>query len=255
MVVFPALALLIALGARHTLPLIRPARWPRAAQTGCWSRWRGRWPPGRRGIISAFLDLFNVEARQHVRYDADDALPRAAAFPPGTQVHIIAENVLPQTDAQHLANFLADDLVVLVEHPDTMSEVYFPMLARTVDHAFFIPPDEPHIAALIAGAFGAGPLVGSPYNVPPEKMLWLYYLPADPAASAGTEAAGGRPGGRIPDSGKKLTTGDTERGIFRESLYNSPSVLSEYSVVQSLPELAMHHPAAMLDRPRWLVVR
>ena len=190
-VVFPALALLIALGARYTLPLIWPARWPRAAQIGLLVALAGALAAGQAWYyFGPFLDLFNVEARQHVRYDADDALLRAAAFPPGTQVHIIAENVLPQTDAQHLANFLADDLVVLVEHPDTMSEVYFPMLVRTVDHAFFIPPDEPHIAALIAGAFGAGPLVGSPYNVPPEKMLWLYYLPADPAASAGTETAG-----------------------------------------------------------------
>jgi hypothetical protein len=190
-VVFPALALLIAVGARYTLPLIWPARRFRAAQTGLLVALAGALAVGQAAYyFGPFLDLFNVEARQHVRYDADDALLRAADFPPGTQVHIIAENVLPQTDAQHLLDFLADGLVVRVEHPGTMSEAYFPMLSRTVDHAFFVPPDDPHIATLIAGAFGAGLLYGSPYDVPPEKMLWLYYLPADPSAPADEPAVG-----------------------------------------------------------------
>jgi len=190
-VVFPALALLIAVGARYALPLIWRARWSRAAQAGLLVALAGALAVGQGAYyFGPFLDLFNVEARQHVRYDADDALLRAANFPPGTQVHIIAENVLPQTDAQHLLNFLADDLIVLVEHPDTVTETLLAALPRTVDHAFFVPADDQAVALRIASVFGAGPLYGSLYDVPPEKTLWLYYLPAVPAAPADDRAVG-----------------------------------------------------------------
>ena len=190
-VVFPALALLIALGARYTLPLIWPARWPRPLQTAALVGLAGGLAVGQAWYyFGPFLDLFNVEVRQHVDYDADDALLRAAKFPPGAQVHIIAENVLPAADAQHLLDFLADDLAVLVEHPGTISEVYLAALPRSVDHAFFIAPDDPQTALTIASVFGAGALTGSPYDVPPEKMLWLYYLPAALSAPGEESAAG-----------------------------------------------------------------
>ncbi len=179
-VVFPALVLLIALGVGETLALLWPRRWPGAAQTAlALILALALAVPGAVYYYGPFLDTFNVEVRQHVAYDVEDALLRAADFPPGTRVYVLVDGpALPQTDAQHLLNFLADGLRVFVSAPDEFTAM-LDALPRDTDAAIFFPPGDNTTLARLTGTFGPRPVTGSPHDdVPISKALWLFYVPA-----------------------------------------------------------------------------
>jgi hypothetical protein len=176
-VVFPALALLIALGIRYTLPLI----WPWRGQAAIMLALAGIIAVGQ-GLFyfGPFLDLFNREVRANVAYDVDDAMLRAQHFPPGTQVYIVADHVLPETDAQRLLNFLADHLTVLEIPPDQFATVPLANLPRTVDYAFFVAPSDGQTIGQLVAAFGPHDVQPSTTEPLREKGLALFYVPAQP---------------------------------------------------------------------------
>jgi hypothetical protein len=182
-VAFPALALLIAVGLRYTLALLWPPRWPEryqrlilAALVLTITTWQALY------YFGPHLDRFNKEVRLHVNYDVEDALLRAQDFAPFTEIHIFATRVLPQNDAQWFANFLADDLIVTIQAPEDVQVVDLKQLPREVDHAFFVPADEPATLATLEAVFGFYPIQTTPYDVPHGKALLLYYVPALPEA-------------------------------------------------------------------------
>ncbi|MBN2304907.1 MAG: glycosyltransferase family 39 protein [Anaerolineae bacterium] len=182
-VVFPALALLIAVGLRYTLPLVWPFRR---------ERFGARQAAPLLLILIAvgiavgqgyfyfgpFLDHFNNEVRDHVEYDVEDALLRAADFPPGTVIHIVGEKVLPQMDAQRFLNFLADDLQVRVYTPADMRASNLENMARDCDHVFFFAPDDVQTLAHLAEVFGLLRPERTPYDLPPHKGLLMVHIPA-----------------------------------------------------------------------------
>jgi len=185
-VVFPALALLIAVGIRYTLPLIWPQIVPIRWLT---ARTKTLFLAGLVALLVAdqiafyfgpFLDLFNSEARANSTADVDDALLRSVDFPAATQIHIVADQTLPQLDAQRLMNFLADDLNVLIHTKLDFQAADLNLLPRSVDQAFFLLPDDEISLVKLRVAF---PLLQGPYyttyDVPDGKALVLYYVPAE----------------------------------------------------------------------------
>lgn len=179
-VAFPALALLIALGIGEALALLWPHRWPDTAHTAlALILALALAVPGALYYYGPFLDTFNVEVRQHVAYDVEDALLRAADFPPGTHVYVLVDGpALPQTDAQHLLNFLADDLQVFVSAPDELTAA-LDAQPRDADAAIFFPPGDNTTLARLTETFGPHPVTDSPCeDVPIGKALWLFYVPA-----------------------------------------------------------------------------
>jgi hypothetical protein len=176
-VVFPALALLIAIGIRYTLPLI----WPWRGQAAIMVALAGIITVGQGAFyFGPFLDLFNREVRANVAYDVDDAMLRAQYFPPGTQVYIVADHVLPESDAQRLLNFLADHLTVLEFAPDEFATVPLPDLPRSADYAFFVAPTDRQTLGRLVAAFGPHDVQPSPAEPLPGKGLALFYVPAEP---------------------------------------------------------------------------
>ncbi len=181
--VFPALALLIALGIRVTLPLLWPPGWSFRPLAAAMIALALAIAVGQALFYyGPFLDLFEHEMRAFTNYDGDDAMLRSRDFPPGTQIYVIADHVLPQTDAQRLINFLTDGLLVYVESPDTVSEELLRLLPRTIDLAFYFPPDNADLLLMFDEVFGRHAVLGSPHTIPDGKMLGLYYVPADPNA-------------------------------------------------------------------------
>ncbi len=177
-VVFPALALLVAVGLRWTWRLVGP-----------WGRWRGA---AEKALIGAglgialwqgglyfgpFLDGFNQEVRAHIDYDVDDALLRARAFPPNTHLVIVGNDTLPEIDTRRHLAFLRDDLTVTVLTTAEFARLDFRLLPAEGDLAFFLPPDDPASIARVVSALGAAGPFESPYDLPREKMLVLYYVP------------------------------------------------------------------------------
>jgi len=190
-VAFPALALLIALGVRHTLSLLWPVRLPRRVPYGLA---RGLAFAPVLLVIAAitvgqayfyfgpFLDHFNVEVREHVEYDVEDALLRALDFPPGTEIHVVGYKTLPQLDAQRFLNFMADGLTVYMWEPHMLTEENIAGLSRANNQVFFFPADNIGTLATLASVFGTLRPRANPGAPVPDKSLLMVHIPADPDA-------------------------------------------------------------------------
>jgi 4-amino-4-deoxy-L-arabinose transferase-like glycosyltransferase len=178
--VFPALALLCAVGLRTTLALL----WP-----------DGLRPRARAVLLAALViaacagqawyyfdvhvPLFNVQYREAKRdRDLDDALFRSVGFPPGTQVHVISAVRCDPRYATQALQFLADGLDVDTLTPRDLSLEYLWDLPRTVDHAFFIEPDDETTLKLLRLFFALDLPAYTSYDIPADKQFVLYYAPA-----------------------------------------------------------------------------
>ncbi len=199
---FPALALLIAVGLRHTLALtgfpvlaaLLRDRQRASRVLATLVLLLGVGIAAGQGVyyFGPHLDRFNAEVREFPSADAEDALLRAADFPRVTFVHLVGTRLLPQRDAQHFADFLTDGLVVQVHAPDAITPILLHSLRRDVPHAFFVEPGERDVLALLAATFGTRPVQGTPSpRVPEGKALLLYYVPRDPFSPGPSPGAAG----------------------------------------------------------------
>ncbi len=178
-VVFPALALLIALGLCHTLPLLWPPRWPARAQTGLVAAlavfvaaWQVLF------YFGPFLRTFNAEARDYLDLDADDALLRAAALPPGTPIYLVGDKIQAQSDAQNFLSYLADGLIVQTFTPSAINQDMLAALPRDKTLAFFVGREDLTTFGRLLAAFGRQDLhyTTNP-DVPVDKQFVLYMVP------------------------------------------------------------------------------
>jgi hypothetical protein len=181
-VVFPALAVLMAAGLRYVPPLIWPGRWPRAILHTLMIAGAIAIAIGQGHFyFGPFLDRFNVEVRQHVFADAEDAMLRALELPPGTQVHLIGWDILPQSDAARFMGFMSDDYTVTVWHPGNVRIENLRLLPRNVPQAFYVLPSDTTTRIVLDAAFGELPAPQvSPNDIPPNRQFWLYLIPPDP---------------------------------------------------------------------------
>jgi 4-amino-4-deoxy-L-arabinose transferase-like glycosyltransferase len=179
---FPAVAILVALGIRGTLPMIWPASWPVCRQTALMIALAAIMAVGQ-GLyyFGTHLDHFEAEVRQQVDHDVEDALLRSAGFSPGTEVWLIGEGrMMVEIDAQRIANFFADDLVIVESLPFYVSAAELARLPRDRNLAFFFAPNDRRTLDKLLAVFGPRELQHTPYSdVPPEKAFVLFYVPAD----------------------------------------------------------------------------
>ncbi|NWF69041.1 MAG: glycosyltransferase family 39 protein [Chloroflexi bacterium] len=127
------------------------------------------------------LPGYNLQLRPVA--DAQDALFRALEFPAGTRVHLVGDIVFYEFDRQRMLAFLGRgdlqvDIVRHIAEGTEFTAAYLLALARDVDQAFFIERAED--AALLQQYFVVQGPFYSPYNVPPERQLALYYYEAAP---------------------------------------------------------------------------
>lgn len=203
-IVFPALPLLVAAGARYTLPLFWPPRAPTLAlrlSLGLRRRVRWRWPPRdvprhlRRVILALALaatglqityyfgphmTYYNRQLRLHHGFpDGYDAIFRTQDFPRDTQVYIISANPFSQMDAQGLSDFLRGGLYFTTLAAADLDEDYLKALRCGVDHAFFIQPGDTRTLALLRDHFYLRAPEYSSYGavIPDDRELVLYYAP------------------------------------------------------------------------------
>lgn len=178
-VAFPALALVLAIGLWSALQLLWPAP--------------GR--PERRNLLVGALALLLVAGQsayyfgdhlslvnhqyEHVK-DAEDALYRSVNFPPDTAVHIIVQGEVWDLNIKTLLRFWNLDLYVDAWYPAEISpDVLRSMVEMEVDHAFFIAPEDTGTLATVRRYFDLLPPQFSPFNIPAENQLALYYAPSD----------------------------------------------------------------------------
>jgi hypothetical protein len=200
---FPAVAILVALGIRVTLPMM----WPQPLPAG--GEGLEEIPPlclrrGGQGVRFALmlllaggiavgqavyyfdihLDHFTTEVRQQIDHDVEDALLRSADFTPGTEIWLIGSGrMMSQTDAQRIANFFADGLIVHTAFPSDLTAATFAALPRDRHMAFFFAPYDLRTLEELEIVFGPRDLQYTPYDdLPPDKAFVLFYVPAQIAA-------------------------------------------------------------------------
>ncbi len=174
-VVFPALALLMALGVRQVVPLILPSRIN--------ARFGAALIAGVILAISAIqavyyfgphLELYNQRMRP--RADEEDALFRSVPFPPGTRIHLVTRETLDSSYVQGVLGYLADHLSVTIITPDQVTPDYLLGLSRRIDHAFYVEPKDTLTPQTLGQYFSLLPPAYSPFNVPQDKQFALYYI-------------------------------------------------------------------------------
>lgn len=191
-VVFPALALLIAVGLCHLPPLLWPPRWSTGWQTALIAAlavviavWQAVF------YFGPFLRTFNVEARDYLTLDADDALLRAAVLPPGTPIYLVGNGILPQSDAQNFLSYLADGLIVQVIAPSAVTDEMLAALPRDHEVAIFVGRNDAATLNRLLITFGPQFLQYTTHpDVPPEKQFVLYRVP--PTGRSSGDVVGGR---------------------------------------------------------------
>ncbi len=179
-VAFPALMLLVAAGIREALRLLWPPHFPAdhvaelmtiiglglaVAQVAYY--------------FGPHLERYNQQIR--LVYDAEDAIFRSARFPPNTQVHIFTTETPGGAYLSGVAGYLSDGLTVFPIHPDDLTLTYLSSLPRGIDHAFYLEPGDASTLALVKTFYDVEGPFFSPYRVPADRQLALYYFKGIPA--------------------------------------------------------------------------
>jgi hypothetical protein len=175
-VAFPAIALVLALGAHETLQLIpatRTSKFPMILLAiGL-------------GIIQVtyyfgpHLSNFDNDFRRSRPYpDLEDVVYRSLDYPPGTQVHVVNPSIFDPNFAANFLYFFRDDLKTDGYVTGALNADLLAALPRTVDHAFFLSAGDVQTLSLLQTYYQSaleGPFF-SPYNGVPEKQLILFYV-------------------------------------------------------------------------------
>jgi hypothetical protein len=125
------------------------------------------------------LATFDANFREtRPNHDIEDAVYRALDFPPNTQVHIIGRGKFDVGYGLKFAAFFRDDLPTDGYFSPDLNAATLEALPRTVDQAFFIEAEDIETLILLQSAYKSaleGPFF-SPYNVAPERQFILFYV-------------------------------------------------------------------------------
>lgn len=170
-VVFPALALLIALGMRHAARLIVPRHTGIALLCAGLIASAGQTAYYFRQHLPAYNAQFNAAAV------VDDMLFRMGTLPLDTHVYIIGEAVVRYDDVTAYARYKdRRDLSFTILHPSEVTPDFVRELLAVGRLAFFIEAAQPQVAAVLGQAYDLGRVHLSPYDLPPGDQYLLYFV-------------------------------------------------------------------------------
>ena len=128
--------------------------------------------------FNTHLPLYDQQFRAALAYpDGQDAVLRARDFPAGTQLHLISQQPIAPDYVHGLLSFIRPDLALTIMPPEALTEAYLDALPRGVDHAFFL---EAYDIASLDRLRARMPLQVaqySPYDLTLEQQFVLYYVP------------------------------------------------------------------------------
>jgi hypothetical protein len=182
---YPAIAMTIGAGICYVLPMLL------------------YWLPNRKGVLAVTVVIvavicivqvnyyFNEHVpvlRQQVRNwnpfpDTVDAALRAANFPAGTQVYLIADVIPDRNIPKDILSLYRWNKPLPQVRVDTLysnqvTDVFLKSLTVDKDYAFFIPIDHEALLNQIRSVFVLdAPQFTAQNDIVPEKMFLLYYAP------------------------------------------------------------------------------
>jgi hypothetical protein len=177
-VVFPALALLAAVGVRYILPLAGVNRLPRNLRFALVGVLVATLALGQTGYyFGPHLDRYRYDYwYTRPSRDGQDVAFRVASFPYGAQAHIITRDLyMTLADDATILNFLSDGVLLDSYQSREINPESLSRLALYVDHGFFIEPDDMNTLLLLRQHFRLEGPQFSPWNVPMGRQFILYY--------------------------------------------------------------------------------
>lgn len=186
-VVFPALALLIALGLRELWTWLnaytRHPQFKGAIRVGFGVGVLALCLAQAVYYFDGHLTFYNQQARPQI--DATDVLFRVRdQLPPETGIHIISPYPLNEGLLKAIGVYLLYPRDFTLLTTETLSDEYLVGLQRDVDHAFFIAPDDAVALSVLRRHFTLGNPQFSPFASVPIERQFVLYLAArqeDPA--------------------------------------------------------------------------
>lgn len=177
---FPALALLMGLGLRVLFGLLLTPRLdghhrgPLLAMVVLFSVMMA--VAHTLYFFGSHLPTFNEQVRRQYNADAQDAMLRAADYPPAVQAHIIAFDVINENFLNTGLGFFRDNPwgdSIQVHQPGRFDMWRLPVPDRYDDYLFFVQRTDPATAALLDWYFVLGPVSETPHNVPADYRLLM----------------------------------------------------------------------------------
>lgn len=177
-VVFPALALLIAFGLRYALAVLY-----RGAKGKRWNVLAGALIVIILVVGQVFyyfhdhIPVLSQQLRQAEEWE--DALFRLTTLPAETQAHFIMDKPVRDFNVNAFVRYWRLDVQVDVKAADKISEDYLNSLDPDADHVFFVNESKTEILMLLGKYFRLSPPTFSPYDdVLLARQLALYYADA-----------------------------------------------------------------------------
>jgi hypothetical protein len=173
-VVFPALALLLAIGVVYTMRLLPlPATGIRLALAGIACA-AALWQTGY--YFGTHLERFNAASVESQTFD--DVMFRIATLPQDTFVHVVGEAIILRYNTDTYLRYRGrfEDITLNIVRDDAISAAYLANLSPGRPHAFFVAPDDTRTVRLLESELGIERAFLSPYDAVPEARQYrLYY--------------------------------------------------------------------------------
>jgi hypothetical protein len=181
-VAFPAMVIVIAVGAVYTWDMIVPQKFKESVLAR------------KRPIIALRVALVLLACLQVVYYfgphlkkvnlqlrefhDHQDVGWRSRDFPPGTNVILMTDELTFYPHILGMERYWKVDMNVQFIHPLQLLIRDARHLPQGGDLAFFVKPEDRESLRFLARIFDLPEPQFSPYNVPKEKQYALYYIPS-----------------------------------------------------------------------------
>jgi 4-amino-4-deoxy-L-arabinose transferase-like glycosyltransferase len=174
-VVFPAVALLIAAGIRFTLPLLWPFSTPRRGLLALAALILML--PQVIYYFAAHIPIYNEQVRPFT--DHIDVMYRARSLAPDTSIYLIYnKSVVYVPHYETLKPFWKFYRRFYVRPADKLTFLLLQDLPRDVNYAFFVEPGDAATISWLHQNFALSQPRYSPYNVPWDKQYVLLYAAA-----------------------------------------------------------------------------
>lgn len=183
-VVFPAIALLMAVGVRYTADWLWQARLSHRYQNIVLALIVGLMVVAQIDYYwGRHLTVYNQQLRIRWPYDGEDAMLRTADFPSGTYIYVFSRWAIEPGYAVGIVAFLHEARTVRVLPRETVTAKVLNEVLPGAPAAFFLEPGDFRSLRLLKSQFPAlrGPFLSSNTEFPKERQLVLYYVPpSDP---------------------------------------------------------------------------
>jgi hypothetical protein len=178
-IVFPVLALTLAVGLRYGLALLLPGLRGAKFMLTVFALACGIAFAQANYYFTQHLPLYMQQVREMTAYDGMDAVLRAQAIPPTTQLILVGQPAYDSEVLRIFDGFLSDrinDMMLRSITPDQVTVEMLSALPRNHNYAFFVAPGSEGVVTDLMQFFELESAQFTPYGDVPLKKAYVLYI-------------------------------------------------------------------------------